>query len=635
MRGFSQEELRERFRDNLNFFKLHLPGLYEKLLPPPVSYNLLYDAGGLNILNLLDGSLLFPCVHGKHQMVEVSQDWASHILNNPKWHLENNGMALGDLDLKVLPLTHQACQDILDLCPVHKHQQAYCLGKNFYPPTAIYGMAGGLFLAFLLEQGAFFHALYLYEEHTDLLRISCYFISYAQLFHATPPKSCAIFIKELSCPFLKHTFMAKKITHGFLHLEFDPYKSDATNKAQHLFHTYKRSALRGWGSFEDEMLGFSNSLQNLKQHPRILEPQACQHTNLPICVVGNGPSLNGLLDFIKGNQDRMLIFSCGTALKVLKSHNIHVDFQIEIERVAYLKEVLLDAPLGNTALVCASVINPSALELAKEVYMFMRGGSASGYIFPHLAVEYSAPFVGNAGVALACLFSPILILCGLDCGYLEGQSKHAKGSYYGDENAHIPPDALEVRPNFEGMRVYSDGLFLLSKAQMGALFKKHNTKVYNLSSGAFIEHTIPSRPQDLFLKAGAKPKALKRIKQAFRPRGDIKLHLEVLQAFKAEIHALLQTPIQTKKELYVLLDRLSALGMQKTQEEPLVGILLEGSLAHMGLHALVASLHLKQNQVPDFYNKVREIIATTLDKMVARCHWMALGALQLGGLYGV
>ncbi len=623
MEGFSAEGLRERFKDNLGFFKHHLPKLYEQLLPAPCAYNLLWDSGGLNILNLSDGSLLFPCIGGEHQMFNISKDWASHILNNPKWTLNDNGLILGDLDLKALPLTNQACQDILELSAPNA---PYHLGQNFYPPTILYGMAGGLFLALLLEQGAFFHALYIYEEHIDLLRISCYFIDYPQLFYATPPQACAIFLKNLPTPFFKHAFLNKRITHSFLHLEFDPYKSENTQRAQELFCAHKKSALRGWGSFEDEMLGLSNSLQNLKESRHILDPKTCPHMDLPICVVGNGPSLDGLLDFIQSNQENMLIFSCGTALKVLKAHQIHVDFQIEIERIDYLKEVLLDAPLGDTPLMCANMINTSARQLAKEVFMFMRGGSASGYLFPHLAVEYSAPFVGNAGVALACLFSQTLILCGLDCGYIQGASKHAKGSYYGEEGTQIPPDALSVRPNFEGTLVYSDGLFLLSKEQMGMLFKKHGTLVYNLSNGAFIENTIPKRAQDLLLKKGSKSKALKRIKRAFKPQAPINLPLEGLQAFKEQIKQLLQKPMRTKKELYARMDDLSALSLQKSQEDPLVGILLEGSLAHLGLHALAVSLSLKQSQVPAFYAQIQEIITATLDKMVARCHWLAMGS---------
>ena len=67
-------------------------------------------------------------------------------------------------------------------------------------------------------------------------------------------------------------------------------------------------------------------------------------------MVGNGPSLDLLLDFLKENEKNCIIFSCGTALKPLKTHGVKVDFQIEVERIDYLKEVLENAPLEDTPL---------------------------------------------------------------------------------------------------------------------------------------------------------------------------------------------------------------------------------------------------------------------------------------------
>lgn len=96
------------------------------------------------------------------------------------------------------------------------------------------------------------------------------------------------------------------------------------------------------------MLGLANTLENLKTNLPILRPKHLKRIDLPICVVGNGPSLDGLLPFLKENADKMVVFRRGTALKVLKNARIPVDFQIEIERIDYLKDVLMSAPLGDT-----------------------------------------------------------------------------------------------------------------------------------------------------------------------------------------------------------------------------------------------------------------------------------------------
>ncbi|GMB95729.1 6-hydroxymethylpterin diphosphokinase MptE-like protein [Helicobacter sp. NHP22-001] len=607
----TEERMGACFERNLGFFKAYLPKLYATLLKPPTLYNLLSDPGGVNIINLNDHSLLFACIEGQHQMLSVAKEWAKAPLTNPKWRLDDNQITPLS-PLESLPLTNKGCQALLNLSPNIK---TYHLGANFYPPTIFYGLAGGLVLALLLEQGAFFHALYLCEEHPDLWRISCYFIDYARLFEATTPNACVLSLGTMQPKVLQHIFISKKITHSFLHLEFDPYKNEDTKAQAQSFYAHKKSALRGWGSFEDEMLGFTNTLKNLKTNPPFLRPKRIKPIDLPICIVGNGPSLDGLLPFLKEHGDKMIIFSCGTALKVLKKAGVSVDFQIEIERIDYLKEVLESAPLEDTPLICGNMLNPKALAYAKEAYMFMRGGSGSAYLDPHLSVEFSAPFVGNAGAALASLFSHTLILCGLDCGYIEGQAKHAKGSYYGTESSFIPPNALEVRSNFGDSKVFSDGLFLLSAKQMEQLFKQGKNQVYNLSSGAFIENTTPLRAQDLKLTGGKKDRAIRRIKNAFKP---LKLSppIEGFNAFKETLAELLNTPISTKKELYALVDRINAFSVKTTQENPFVGILLEGSLAHLCLHLLVACLPLKQADLPVFYAKAKDIILNTIDEML-------------------
>ncbi len=607
----SEQALQARFARNLSFFSAHLPQLYAQLLLPPTHYNLLCNTQDLNIIHLENGALFFPV--GK--MLDIAQDWATRILDNPKWQLVSHKIALEDLDLKTLPLTHQACQELLTL---GNDKCSSGLGKNFYPPTALFGLAGGLFLALLLEEGAFFHALYIYEEHIDLLRVSCFFVDYAQLFKATPPTACVLFLKHMPNSLLQFIFQTKRITHSLLHLEFKPYESEASTLAQQHFNAHKKSALRGWGSFEDEMLGFNNTLKNLQQSPLVLNPRTCKPFSVPICVVGNGPSLDSLLDFIDDYQERMIIFSCGTALKPLKARGIKVDFQIEIERIDYLADVLQNAPLDQTPLLYANMCNPRAVSLAQESYMFMRGGSASGYMLGDLVLEYSAPFVGNAGVRLACLFSKTLILCGLDCGYIEGQAKHAQGSFYGVERAHIPSDALQVRPNFEqGSRVFADGLFILSKDQMGALFKKYAPLVYNLSHGAYIEHTQPMRSSALKLPTCAKAKALKRLKKAFQlaPKAPTSMQFSTLLTPLKEA---LNSPITTKRELYTLVDRLSALSARLSAQHPFEGILLEGTLSHCCMHMLASALSLPQAQIANFYMHAKETILKTLENISAQ-----------------
>ncbi|MFA8033516.1 6-hydroxymethylpterin diphosphokinase MptE-like protein, partial [Helicobacter pylori] len=442
---------------------------------PFKNYQLLFEKNHFNLLHTPTNALSYP----KNQMVEIAFNMASNPLNNPRWSLDNNHLSLNYLKTQnnpKLPLTLKATHAISNFLDDY---QTPCSLKKFLPPTMIYGVLDGLFLAILQAQNYRFHSLYLFEENLDLFKISCYFARYEDLI----TKGAKLFIEGFFNPNeLKMDFLKRPITHSFLKLEIMPYKSAFNSRMKENIQSYYKQALRGWGSFEDELLGLKNTLKNLPLYQTLKTKP--KKINAPICVVGNGPSLDLLLDFLKENEDHFIIFSCGTALKPLKTHGIKVDFQIEVERIDYLKEVLEKAPLEDTPLIGANMLNPNAFNVAKEALMFMRGGSACAYISP-LSIEYAAPFVGNAGVALASLMSDEIYLCALDCAYIKGFKKHAQNSYYENEKEIDPSSLISVEGNFKGYETFSDSLFLLSKERIEeALNYYQPKKVYNLSYGA-------------------------------------------------------------------------------------------------------------------------------------------------------
>src|SRR5690606_10036454 len=53
---------------------------------------------------------------------------------------------------------------------------------------------------------------------------------------------------------------------------------------------------------------------------------------LPVFIVGNGPSLDQCFDYLHQYKDQVVIISCGTALKALHKHGIKPDFHAELEQ---------------------------------------------------------------------------------------------------------------------------------------------------------------------------------------------------------------------------------------------------------------------------------------------------------------
>lgn len=626
-----------RYALNMDFFSTLNSKLFNELQRPIKQYNIYLHNESLNIIDVHSKVFVYPAkeVEGTciHSMIEQNLALAQNPLNNPAYTIYTNNLALHKLDSQSLPLSADACNKMIDMMlEDFNGANRFHLPKYFLPNMTIFGLLGGMFLQFLLEMGYHFHSLLLFEEDIDLFRISLYFVDYPLLFEHVSERSCYLFVKDLiHKEFVQHYFTHKRITNNFLRLELCLYESPKMKNAQeHVAQSYAINA-RGWGNFDDEMIGVKNTFENLGNSKELKYPilYRIKRVNVPICVVGNGASLDSLLPFIKQNAHKMVIFSCGTALKPLKKAGIMPDFQIEIERIEYLKDVLESAPLGDTTLLCGNIVQPSALRLAKEAYIFMRGGSASAYFgSPYRVVEFAAPYVGNAGFALACLLSNEIIICGLDCGYIKGKTKHARDSFYGDEEVAIPKNSYIVQGNGE-CEVYADALFSLSSEMMSKAIMTFKPKVViNLGDGAYIRGSRAVRYDDFVLRNVNKDICIKEIKSYMgvdrhivfsqdrfykNEIGDYKNRL--LDIFRMAVDGQ-NRPISNKRELFSRIDAIHTTSLKESAATPFVGILFEGSISHILHTMMLCALHIPNDDISLFYARSVKIIETALEKMV-------------------
>lgn len=639
----------KRYALNMDFFKQLNIKLFNELNQPPKRYNLYFN-NALNIIDMQNNHFVYPTTNGIHQMIAQNLALSENPLNNKAYTIHTNNLTLHKLESTKIPLTASICNPIMDMMQSEfSGANRFHLPSLFLPNMTIFGLLGGIFLQLLIEKGYYFHSLLLFEEDIDLFRISLFFVDYPLLFERVSERSCYMFVKDLlHKEFVQSYFSQRRITNNFLRLELSLYDSEKMQAVKECVDESYRINARGWGSFDDEMIGARNTFINLSdssadsksaessksakskrtKSAKILPKQLkyavlkdFKRINAPICVVGNGASLDNLLPFIKANAKNMIIFSCGTALKPLKNAGIKPDFQIEIERISYLRGVLESAPLEDTTLLCGSIIDPSALDIAKEAFIFMRGGSASAYFgAASSVVEYAAPYVGNAGFALACALSDEVLICGLDCGYIKGKSKHAKHSYYGKESSEIPQNAFIVQGNGT-KEVYSDALFSLSSLMMSRAIAKYKPKlVINLGDGAYIKGTRAVSVSDFTLRnidKNAHTNALKALTS--NDRNAIFSHNSGYEsdilAYKMAMMKAFRTKITNKKALFSHIDNIYALSLKHSASMPFIGILFEGSISHI-LHTLMlCALHIPNDDIELFYAKSVGIIESGLNKM--------------------
>ncbi|MDA3967245.1 6-hydroxymethylpterin diphosphokinase MptE-like protein [Helicobacter sp. WB40] len=624
LRSSSCEEIQkfceQRFSNNMTFFAEYYPHLITPLQQPANDYRLYIGKEGINIIDVKNNTLVYDIVDGKSMMLDISEDLAYNPPINKKWdrYFGSETSIMGD----EFRNTAKMCNGLLEFVTNNKATtQAYHLPNGLLPSITMLGLGGGIALQILAEN-YFIHSFLIFEENLDMFRIACFFIDFPLLFVKTNNNSGYMFIESLiNREAIISYFALRRFSACAIRFELAMYNTPTIQSVKDIIYEAHSLAMRGWGTFEDEIIGVTNK-KATKTSRILIEPK---RVNAPICVVGNGPSLDSLLPFIKDNKDKMIIFSCGTALKPLLNYGIKPDFQIEIERHDYLDKVLLEAPLDDIPLLCASVLNKNAKEVAKELYIFEREGSAAAALNrPKFQVGFAAPFVGNAGAALAAYLGSDVLLCGIDCGYKKGSTKHAKGSHYGEEKAEIPEDAYRVDGNFSD-DIYSDSLFSLSRATLEEAFARLSPfNVLNLSDGAYIKGAKPTLTDEFELKKINKKQEIKNLKSLFGDPSEIgfyskddKIYMFEILAFKRHLSDMFKQKITNKKDLFNCLDRFIDEIVKVAKRDDFITILFGGSISHFLYTIALVALHIPSDNILPLWKKAGELFDENCEKMIA------------------
>lgn len=290
------------------------------------------------------------------------------------------------------------------------------------------------------------------------------------------------------------------------------YLSDKTNDTLKLLNDMEHRFKSGWGFCEDEIIGLSHTLQNIEQNntPVLLEKakKSGISKSLPVFIIGNGPSLDDNLAYIKANQDKAIIISSGTSLKPLLDFGVTPDIHVEQERpksiYQWVKKVGHEELLKTIPLVCLNTVYPGILSLFKNAYVMLKASDVGTLLVKgnskHQYEElfFSNPTVTNASTAAAVAFGfKQLYLFGLDYGFVSEEEHHAKGSAYQDLKKYKLAGELKVPGNFGG-EVFSTKIFDSSRGTLELLLQQNSdVKCINVSNGAAIKFAKPCRETDL------------------------------------------------------------------------------------------------------------------------------------------
>ncbi|NPA55031.1 MAG: motility associated factor glycosyltransferase family protein [Epsilonproteobacteria bacterium] len=593
------------FEKNIKYFYEHIPSYYQLITSIKTRRFVIKNN---NIYDTHTNSYFYPTQNGQSLMEQVSELYANNPMKNNLWHKLFLLKHLPSYDEKILPITSKICNEIVQVAkdsPSYVHD-SYIFQPKFLHTVSIFGIGSGLHIQKLTQKYKF-QSLFVYEPEPEFFAISCYFVDWQQIFEELDDRFYLFVKGHIDTKVLKSFYDTRTITSNFLRVSFSTYESDKIKEARDEFFLANISNKRGWGSFEDESVGFRNHLNNINKNIPILS--STSKIQAPICVVANGASLNNDIEWIRQNKDNMIIISVGTAIRPLLKAGIDSDFHIEIERMPKLVDILKDSLKQYKGyFVGASVIDPRHFRIAKKPLMFVRDASSTTGV-SNFYLDFCSPMVGNTGFSFAAHFSNEIYMVGFDVGFKKGKRVHASGSLYDDLDDY--EEGSSVRGNFSD-DVYSNDLLNLSRQslEMAISILKPN-KVYNLSDGAFIHGTIPKRSHDITLPKLTKRKYIKQILKHFK-KDKIRLlnYAGFLDLYKNKIIELLSQQPKDRFEIMEIIDKINEYTLVFLRYEPAVGTLMKGSVWHI-LNAIYLSIH--KCDVSE-YPKMVEVVKKHFDK---------------------
>ena len=305
---------------------------------------------------------------------------------------------------------------------------------------------------------------------------------------------------------------------GYIH-----YNTSKTQEMVKLFEKHYKAIYSAMGFFDDHLFGTSHACASILKHKKFVlrdKMKDC-YKNVPVFVIGSGPSLDNDIDFIRKNQDKAIIIACGTALDVLYHAGIKPDFYANTERTPQIRQTLNTIPdkdfFRDIILMTGDVCHPRTVEMFEHTAIF---GKPDEPFYPYFAmgfpqdagkiqyVQLMNPLVGNMGVSGAVYMGfNKLYLFGIDNGKkLKSGNLHSSFStlynQYQVKTDGFAYKTTKIIPGNFGGECQSGHFYELSARNIGFVLTQEGIRnkdlvCYNCSDGAKIDRAIPKHSEEL------------------------------------------------------------------------------------------------------------------------------------------
>ncbi|MBQ9274257.1 MAG: motility associated factor glycosyltransferase family protein [Succinivibrio sp.] len=391
------------------------------------------------------------------------------------------------------------------------------------PAVIVAGLGLGYVLEHLSERLSC-SLLILLEPEMDFFFASLYCIDWKILLDKINGRGCNVCLQVgLEAADMYENLQAQFWQHGrFLagsHWFLQHYHSKAADEVVEQLRQNFGYICDGLGFYDDQLFGISHLCHAIENGHKFIRsdldlPQS--FLDLPLCLIGNGPSLDRDLPFLRKYQDELVIVACGSALDTLYHAGIKPDFFAVTERTpdqASFVSLIPDRDFVRSLILIASdVAHPDLLKFFDTTALFGKSNEAGYWMLRDCDAQSSLvrqigvmnPTVGNLGVAasVALKFKNVYLF-GMDYGKpIGGQIHSSYSTLYeqrdADEDRQYTFDET-VKGNFGG-KFELGGIFKLGRHNLEyeiAQGNAQNQKFHNCSDGALMRGAIPLRSSAL------------------------------------------------------------------------------------------------------------------------------------------
>lgn len=516
------EVLPIRFSKNMDAFKTYIPDIYNQFVSytPSRAFRFFCNENGIpNLLWLDDNVALYgddPFFECKNQIENILN--SKNSIQTFDFAKDSNPLEFIHVDFmnKMVDIRKLASEDL---------ESISCIG-NTVPLAIMFGVGLGYQLSYLYEKCKL-NVFFIIEPDLDLFYASIFTFDWYVLLEHINNENLGLHVflgqnndeimQDLSMAIVKNGSYLSSANIGFWHYPSEKISELMMRTQQEFF-----LLSSGWGFFDDNIISISHCIENVRKNLPFLvsgKSIAKKWQDMPIFIIGNGPSLDMAIDTLKSMKNKVIILSCGSAMSALHKAGIKPDIHVQVERTKLVPDShrLLndDDYLKHILFLSLDVIHPDCAQQFNRVGLAFKPLEPGGFL---LQLNYPVarqrdilrganPLVGNTGVATACrLGFKNIYLFGIDNGYKSNQHHHSKLSFYfdADGNAKEKLSSLVLRrskhliPGNFGGNVETTNMMINSKIVIENQIKLYNdVHVYNCSDGAAIKGAIPTSIENI------------------------------------------------------------------------------------------------------------------------------------------